>query len=246
MLIGSRLEIKGADNNVKISAVRSKVQYPNNSHFSNFFLSGLGQNAGFITDHNITGSCDMRLSFRLIALLLLVSALMGSDLLCRAQKIFAQDDISVLHLEAEHGNADAQFCLGTMYHTGIGVPQDGKKAFRWSRKAAEQGHEDAQHFLGSMYITLKDYREAFKWIKKAAEQGNADSQCLLGVMYRTGKGVSRDYVKAYGWCNLAAAQGKNPEHAEYRDECRELMTPQQITEGQKLSSRLHEGMKSTR
>ena len=40
-----------------------------------------------------------------------------------------------------------------------------------------------------------------------AEQGDAEDQYNLGVAYDTGRSVPDDYVQAYAWLNLAAAQG---------------------------------------
>ena len=36
-------------------------------------------------------------------------------------------------------SAEAQFILGGMYVTGVGVPQDTAEAVAWYRRAAEQG-----------------------------------------------------------------------------------------------------------
>ena len=57
-------------------------------------------------------------------------------------------DIKVLQLIAAQGDADAQFNLVVMYHTGQGVPQDYTQAVRWARLAADQGHTKAQNILG--------------------------------------------------------------------------------------------------
>ena len=46
-----------------------------------------------------------------------------------------------------------------------------------------------------------------RWFRMAAEQGLADAQFNLGLMYETGRGVPKDYVQAYAWFNIAAAQG---------------------------------------
>jgi hypothetical protein len=57
-------------------------------------------------------------------------------------------------------------------------------------------------------------------------------------MYATGEGVPRDYVLAYMWCNLAAAnpEGENPDlAARNRDSAARNLTPAQIEEGQRLA-----------
>ena len=40
-------------------------------------------------------------------------------------------DIEQLQKKAVHGNVEAQFNLGLMYHGGEGVPQDYKEAVKW-------------------------------------------------------------------------------------------------------------------
>jgi TPR repeat protein len=80
----------------------------------------------------------------------------------------------------------------------------------------------------------KDYVEAVKWYRKAAAQDDAMGQHNLGMMYANGNGVPKDYAKAYMFFNLAAA--KDFENAEkYRETIGEIMTKDQIAEGQKLT-----------
>ena len=50
-------------------------------------------------------------------------------------------------VEAEQGNAEAQYNLGYCYVFGEGVDQDYAEAVKWYRKAAEQGHAKAQKAL---------------------------------------------------------------------------------------------------
>ena len=68
-----------------------------------------------------------------------------------------------------------------------------------------------------------------------AEKGNASAQFSLGFMYEKGQGVPQDYVQAYKWFNLAAAQGTKGA-AEWREHIAARMTPAQIAEAQKLTS----------
>ena len=55
------------------------------------------------------------------------------------------------HDLAEHGDANAQFNLGLMYHSGLQVPFDEKKAVYWYQRAAEGGNELAQEYLAVGY-----------------------------------------------------------------------------------------------
>ena len=45
--------------------------------------------------------------------------------------------------DAEKGNAEAQYHLGSRYFFGLGVKQDYNEAAKWFKKAAAQGHSGA-------------------------------------------------------------------------------------------------------
>jgi TPR repeat protein len=49
--------------------------------------------------------------------------------------------------------------------------------------------------------------EAANWTRRAAEQGYPLAETDLGNLYEQGKGVSPDYVTAYIWYSLGAADG---------------------------------------
>ncbi len=89
---------------------------------------------------------------------------------------------------------------------------------------------------------------AYKWGKYAtalrewrplAAQGNAEAQYNLGLMYRKGLGVAQNYVRAYGWYNLAASTfppGKDRDQSvKNRDIVAKKMTPAQISEAHTLA-----------
>ena len=123
----------------------------------------------------------------------------------------AARDFAQMRIQAEKGDAAAQFNLGRAYGTGQGVAKDSTEAVKWYRKAAEQGHAKAEFWLGVMYGVgegvAKDPIEAVKWHRKAAEQGDADGQFCLGGMYRNGDGVAKDPAEAVKWLRKAAVQG---------------------------------------
>jgi TPR repeat protein len=76
---------------------------------------------------------------------------------------------------AEHGYADAQFCLGLMYYNGQGVEQDYGKALEWWGKAASQEHARAQYNLGVMYNNgegvWRDRAKAMEWFGRSCDNG---------------------------------------------------------------------------
>ena len=81
----------------------------------------------------------------------------------------------------------------------------------------------------------QDYAEAAKWYKKAAEQGDSNAQNILGAMYERGKGMPKDFVEAYKWFSISG-EGDNEYGRTYREKIgKRKMTPDQITEAQRLA-----------
>ena len=121
--------------------------------------------------------------------------------------------------------------------------QDYVTAYRNWRPLADQGTASAQHNLGVMYrIGLgvpQDYAAAVSWYRGGADQGTASAQYNLGVMYLYGQGVGQDYVQAYKWFTLSASRATRAYLREERTRQRDIvaarMTPQQITEAQRLA-----------
>jgi TPR repeat protein len=65
-----------------------------------------------------------------------------------------------------------------------------------------------------------------------ADKGNALAQFSLGFIYEKGLGMPQDYVLAYMWFSLAAAQGTKGA-AEWRERLAARKSPTQIVEAQK-------------
>jgi len=116
-----------------------------------------------------------------------------------------------IKMQAEDGNAQAQFKLGIMYFYGQETAQNYKEALKWFQKAAEQELPEAQCNTGLMYYEGKgvpqNLTEALKWLNKAAKQNNPKAQYNLGAMYSLGEGVPQDYIKSYIWFSLAYSNG---------------------------------------
>ena len=77
----------------------------------------------------------------------------------------------------------------------------------------------------------QDDAKAAQWYLSAAKQGQADAQVWLGMAYESGKGVSKDYVEAYAWFDVAAASIKNSELR--RDGVKALLNTEQLQMGQR-------------
>lgn len=142
---------------------------------------------------------------------------------------------------AEQGNAFSQSMLGAIYLD----KKDYNESMQWSLKAAEQGNASAQLCVGAMYSkglggVKASWVEAAKWMRRAADQGLGDAQGALGECYQNGEGVPQDYVEAYKWFNLSAAQDDllSPKGiaAQERNSITRLMTPEQIAEGQRRAA----------
>ena len=141
---------------------------------------------------------------------------------------------------ARQGHADAQYTLGFMYASGLGVAKRHAAAAHWYRRAAQQGHAKAQVNLGALYQdgqgVERDFTEAVQWYRRAAAQGSAKGQYALAVMYRKGLGVPRDYVRAHMWYDLAAAQNLGIAGQE-RDAVARNMTSLEVNEAKTLATR---------
>ena len=120
-------------------------------------------------------------------------------------------------INAEKGDAEAQWRVGNFYKYGEYVEKDLVEAVKWYRKSAEQGDATGQNYLGDCYWfgdgVERDYAEAAKWYRKSAEQGDATGQKNLGDCYRGGNGVEQDYAEAVKWYRKAADQGEK--YAQY-------------------------------
>ncbi len=130
--------------------------------------------------------------------------------------------------------------LGARYASGLGVDQDFEKARKWYGRAAEKGNAEAQFNLGALYFTgsglkQRNFQKAREWYEKSALQGDSGSMAMLAVIYGDGIGVPRNYLMAYKWANIASGLG-HEKSSLIRDDLERRMTPEQISEGQKLSS----------
>lgn len=160
-----------------------------------------------------------------------------------------------MRVNAEQGNAHAQFRVGRIYDENYlfflavdkdsdvdssisfrKIKKDSAEAMKWYHKAADQGHTEAQIQLGYGYSTGEgvelDYAVGMKWYRKAAEQGDAQGQYMLGLIYSQSIGVQKDVVEAMKWFRKAAKQGHVAAQSEInsRDDKGDL-TPESKREG---------------
>ncbi|MBR6042452.1 MAG: sel1 repeat family protein [Paludibacteraceae bacterium] len=120
-----------------------------------------------------------------------------------------KDKQQALRMQAEQGDANAQYELGSYYKW---KKSDNKTAFEWFTKAAEQGHAKAQKEVAYYYyegkIVDQSYEKYIEWMTKSANQGNADAQHRLGRFFDEGAdGVPQNYELGAMWLTKAAEQG---------------------------------------
>jgi uncharacterized protein len=154
---------------------------------------------------------------RLSALSLVVLACIGptsiarADALARGTAAYSRGDYNRAAREleplVERGNTRAFALLGFLYEHGFGEPQA--------------------------------YPAAARLYAQGAARGDPFGQAMLGLLYDKGYGVPEDFVLAYKWLDLAAAHATGRQrdvYARYRDAVRSKMSPNEITEGQRLAA----------
>lgn len=155
--------------------------------------------------------------------------------------------VDLLRAATDGGDPDAPLLLGRMAAKGelndLVAPQRAvpwamaaalegdQAAWEWLHLRADEGMRHAQAQLGQHFLSSGGLETAVPFLTAAAEAGDVPSQSALGQMFATGDGVELDYVLAYTWLNIAAAQGSRQAMGQ-RDVIVQLMTPEQIADGQ--------------
>ena len=155
---------------------------------------------------------------RLVVLAALVTAWSGLPVAADVPETFVEA-MTWYRVEAEAGNAEAQFLLGYGYETGSAFghvwgdpspfPVDPVEARHWYREAAAQEHDRARVRLARLLLEAKggpaDPKGARVLLEAAAEAGERDAMSLLGFLLLTVE--PHDPVGAYLWLSLAARAG---------------------------------------
>lgn len=77
-------------------------------------------------------------------------------------------------------------------------------------KDARQGNANAMLILANELLQRHDQhldKDAFVWALHAARLGHPDAAALSGRLYRTGRGITKNYIKARYWLNIASTSG---------------------------------------
>jgi len=145
--------------------------------------------------------------------------------------------IKLLDPAVVRGDPRAEFFLGILYETGMGVTKDASHAAQLYRLSAEKGLATAQNNLASLLAdgngVPQDLKEAMKWWVLAADQGLPVAQTNLADFYARGT-ITQDYVQAYKWSRLAAAHG-DTDAVQILHDLTQVMSPDQIADGERLA-----------
>jgi TPR repeat protein len=119
------------------------------------------------------------------------------------------DEPSLLRPLAQQGNAKAQYELGEMYDSGLGVPQDFAEAVKWYRRAADQDYADAQGALARMYSNgwgvPNDYLLALMWANLAASHSPKEGALLDSIAAEmTPAQIEEAQARAHEWQPVSA------------------------------------------
>ncbi|WP_455217114.1 tetratricopeptide repeat protein [Kaarinaea lacus] len=118
-------------------------------------------------------------------------------------RTLAKGNIETIRLQAEKGQASAQYNLGRMYEMGIKLPVDKKQALSWYEKSASQGYPDAEYRLALALLyginIEKDETQGRKWLASAAKHGHQVAENLMKKissgerLLKTGQSVVVDW-----------------------------------------------------
>ena len=61
--------------------------------------------------------------------------------------------------------------------------------------------------IGNKAYLSGDYAMALRYLRPLAKEGHRKAQKTVGWMYATGRGLPKDYVKAFAWLSVAVENG---------------------------------------
>ena len=118
---------------------------------------------------------------------------------------------SKIYLEklAKLDNLQALKKLGLIYHNGLDVKQDYKKAFEFFSRYLEVEYDksiqrEVAYYYKKGVGVKQDYKKAFNLYMLSANDGDVFSMSELGYLFAKGYGVEKDYEQAYKWFLKAA------------------------------------------
>jgi TPR repeat protein len=150
---------------------------------------------------------------------------------------------------ATNGIPQAQHRLASLYQQGGGTNQDPVAALSWFQRAASAGYTPSQVALGLMFengigLNGPNFEAAAMQYEAAAEQGDAVALLRLATLNERGLANIKEnkpnpnLPRALAYADLAvdaAAQAPQaPQFAQYRDELKKRLKPEEVTEAGKI------------
>lgn len=119
-----------------------------------------------------------------------------------------------LKVEADKGNASAQYALSKAYAQGLGIEVDEKRAQCYLMKALEKKYPAAQYTWGRLLQMGVDGVEqnnevGYKYLQMAADKEYKEAYYYLGLNYYKGIGTSINYVKARMYFEKSASENNS-------------------------------------
>jgi uncharacterized protein len=145
---------------------------------------------------------------RLVALLALLALAPASA----QDALSPKQEIELLELRSEAGDAESQYQLGLRQLYGRGTSRDLESTARWLGRAADQGHTQARLMLNQLLsgrFARPGEADALAEIyRERASAGDGLASTKLGLSYRDGLGVDPDDAEALRWLEAGAAKGE--------------------------------------
>ncbi len=131
-----------------------------------------------------------------------------------AEEAYAHEDyvrtFEILLPLAKAGEPLAEYRIGMMLNSGVGVEQNVDKAIPWLRLAVKSNVAGARDALGNIYVERAQHAELIaneiSNYQHAADLGATEAHAVLGSYFLIGQGVPKDYDKALSLLELAAGQ----------------------------------------
>ncbi len=207
--------------------VKASIWYKVNSMLKKYFILSIVIEPNF---HRYLINLIQSFRFILVFLLIFLSTYVGSieiDNTLAAQNSNQSDNFFIglkywysgqyeraknsWIIDANNGDADAQYHLATLYETGTGVKKNINIAAKLYAEAAAREFPEAAIRL----INLKNQgltnttsnNLALSYLIKAAKNGSAKAQYALGSTYERGYITIQNYPNAALWYEKAAKQG---------------------------------------
>ncbi|MCL2915963.1 sel1 repeat family protein [Shewanella corallii] len=119
--------------------------------------------------------------------------------------------VAFIELNAQSGDAEAEYLLGLMYLSGRYVDQQAEVGLEWLQRAASNQHVKAIQTLADLYydgkVVPRDLEQSVHWYQELAQTGQPYAYFRLGLIFGAGgDGIQRNCGQAVEHFNSAGDQ----------------------------------------